>query len=100
MGHSFIYWAQRRAAAQIYSVNLGLDPLYFKVSWLGIKGLNWEDFVSQVVYARNCLRDPHSIIAHAGGNDVQKVKLLDLIGAMREDLAYVSSLGPGYGSLS
>ncbi|XP_053319626.1 serine/arginine repetitive matrix protein 1-like [Spea bombifrons] len=41
LGHSFIYWAARRAERRVYGRNLGFPYDKVRIRWRGIRGLRW-----------------------------------------------------------
>ncbi|XP_075685840.1 uncharacterized protein LOC142664622 [Rhinoderma darwinii] len=94
LGHSFIFWAQKRAARRSYTENLSMDPLVFSVFWHGVRGLQWKNVFSLVKSLSSYWPDPNLIIIHAGGNDLGKEKTLDLLWEMRRDIALIKCLFP------
>lgn len=93
MGHSYRYCAQSRAAVRTYSLNLTLDPRFYQVHWLDVRGLKWEELLLQIENAMLCLPDPHIVIIHAGSNDVGKIRTLDL-SSMNKDLPFLKCKFP------
>ncbi|XP_075695057.1 uncharacterized protein LOC142661531 [Rhinoderma darwinii] len=94
LGHSFIFWAQKRASRRSYTENLSMDPLVFSVFWHGVRGLQWKNVFSLVKSLSSYWPDPNLIIIHAGGNDLGKEKTLDLLWEMRRDIALIKCLFP------
>lgn len=95
MGHSFVHWASKRAEARIYSKNLGLDRTDFKVMWHRKRGMVWSDLFNEfgILYLK--WPAPDILILHLGGKDLGKVKTLNLIYTIRDNLLrfHFSSLG-------
>ncbi|OCT55830.1 hypothetical protein XELAEV_18003287mg, partial [Xenopus laevis] len=85
VGHSFVCWAEERAVRRPYTSNL-LDPCKSQVFWFGRRGMKWADLWSAIWAARATFPKPDIIIVHLGGNDIGKVKTLDLINFMKRDL--------------
>lgn len=94
VGHSFVFWAQQRAAHRIYSENLGLDPSSFRIHWYGRRGMLWEDLVFELGRLYALYTSPDIIVIHLGGNDIGKVKTLDLISSMQDTFRFLRINSP------
>ncbi|XP_069825892.1 uncharacterized protein [Dendropsophus ebraccatus] len=68
LGHSFTYWAHRRALYRIYTTNLGLSDMV--TYWAGVRGLRWEQLMDLFEGVCRVWPSPDIIIIHAGGNDI------------------------------
>ncbi|XP_063810639.1 uncharacterized protein LOC135037597 isoform X1 [Pseudophryne corroboree] len=90
MGHSFIHWAEERAAARPYGRDLGLPQVNWAVRWFGVRGMRWSQLRKAVLRAEATAgQAPEVVVLHLGGNDLGKVKSLDIIRWMREDLEWL-----------
>lgn len=91
MGHSFVFWASRHSLAGRASEALGGRL----VRWLGIRGLRWPGFVELVLGREQDWGRPEWIVVHLGGNDVGRVKGIDLILRIKRDFLRILELGEG-----
>ncbi|XP_066450911.1 uncharacterized protein [Eleutherodactylus coqui] len=83
IGHSYIYWAERRARNRPIGGNLGLN---IPVHWQGIRGLQWPRLLQEVLRISSWENDKVILVIHAGGNDLGKIKVAELISLMKEDI--------------
>ncbi|XP_066440624.1 uncharacterized protein [Eleutherodactylus coqui] len=83
IGHSYIYWAERRARDRPIGGNLGLNV---PVHWRGIRGLQWPRLLQEVMRISSWENDKVILVIHAGGNDLGKIKVAELISLMKEDI--------------
>ncbi|OCT86690.1 hypothetical protein XELAEV_18020378mg [Xenopus laevis] len=74
------------------SANLGLENV--KIVWMGIQGLRWADFIPVTLQMKAKWGFPAVIFVHLGGNDIGKGRTIDLIRAMKRDLAQVHFMFP------
>ncbi|KAM4748944.1 protein KTI12 homolog [Rhinophrynus dorsalis] len=79
LGHSFVYWAWRRAVRKDGRGQLGIPQERLKVNWLGKRGLKWGQVWDLWLAAVERWGRPHVVVIHAGGNDLAEVKTVDLI---------------------
>lgn len=86
IGHSFIYWARKRAAHRCYSANLSLQPEQFKLFWKGIRGLQWHQLYFHLSRLYQVWPPPSILLVHLGGNDLGNVSTLDLLAMIKRDL--------------
>ena len=94
LGHSFVFWARKRAASRTYSENLGLDPSAFSIHWFGRRGMLWGDLIFELSRLYTLFSPPDILIVHLGGNDVGKLRTLDLINMMKDDFNFLSQASP------
>ncbi|XP_066455066.1 uncharacterized protein [Eleutherodactylus coqui] len=83
VGHSYVYWAKKRARNRPIGVNLGLNV---QVRWLGIRGLQWPRLLQEVLKISSWKNDRVILVIHAGGNDLGKIKVAELIALMKADI--------------
>lgn len=95
LGHSFIFWAQRRAAERIYTENLDLDPNLFSIYWHGKRGMVWGELLTELGTMAYGHPHPDIIIIHLGGNDIGKQKTLNLIFQIKHYIRTIKALYPG-----
>ncbi|XP_071976202.1 uncharacterized protein [Engystomops pustulosus] len=84
VGHSYIYWAARRAAVRPGGLNLGF--MSADLSWRGIKGLKCLQVLSEVVAIGKQSPGPTVLVIHAGGNDMCSTRLAALVLVMKSDI--------------
>ncbi|KAM4012897.1 uncharacterized protein ACNLHF_003130 [Anomaloglossus baeobatrachus] len=94
VGHSFIHWAQRRAACRSYTENLSFQYELINVFWYGIRGLKFSNLLGTLKGMLLTHPYPDLIILHIGGNDLGKIKTLDLLSNFRRDFALLKNLFP------
>ncbi|XP_053316325.1 uncharacterized protein LOC128484031 [Spea bombifrons] len=95
IGHSFVYWAQRRAAVRRNGLQLGFPMDLVHVRWFGIRGMVWDGVLLEVVkYLRLGFR-PSVVVIHAGGNDMGATPQRELVWKMRRDVERLLELVPG-----
>lgn len=87
LGHSFIFRARRRAQARNYGLNLGFSSKEAKIVWFGLRGARWNDLHTIIAKLHCQWGKPDIIFIHLGGNDIGRIKTIDLIKCMRRDLA-------------
>ncbi|XP_040200106.1 uncharacterized protein LOC120932066 [Rana temporaria] len=95
LGHSYIHWAHKRAALRRYSTNLSLCPESFQVFWKGVRGLQWHQLYFHLSGLSQRWPKPDVLLVHAGGNDLGKVRTLDLLFLIQRDLQRFSLASPG-----
>lgn len=94
VGHSYIFWAQKRAADRIYSENLGLDPSLFCINWHGLRGVVWYDLIFELGRLYASSPPPNILIVHLGGNDIGKLETYDLISSMKDTFCFLHLNSP------
>ncbi|XP_062987668.1 uncharacterized protein LOC134402235 isoform X1 [Elgaria multicarinata webbii] len=77
-GHSFIFWAGRRAARTSMGSQLGLSRIA-SVQWLGKRGMKWEHLLNTLFQQRVRSPPPQVLLVHLGGNDLGLLKSKALI---------------------
>ncbi|XP_004910606.2 uncharacterized protein LOC101731247 [Xenopus tropicalis] len=95
LGHSFIYAAQRRALDRSYGINLGFNKEEVIIHWMGIRGARWSDLIPILSQMLSKHGAPNLVLIHLGGNDLGKFKAIELIRAIRKDLALAHFHLPG-----
>ncbi|XP_077137893.1 uncharacterized protein LOC143804036 [Ranitomeya variabilis] len=93
VGHSYIYWAKKRAEQRPGGVNLGFRNVV--VNWRGIRGLQWEKIFPEVINIAKRAKGPVILVLHAGGNDLGKRRCIDLSSTMTADIERFFHLLPG-----
>lgn len=86
IGHSFIFWTQRRASSRIYSEFLDLDPNLFSICWHGKRGMVWGEFLTELGSMAYSYPLPNILIIHLGGNDIGCQNTFNLIFQMKHYL--------------
>ncbi|XP_068107665.1 uncharacterized protein [Hyperolius riggenbachi] len=94
-GHSFVYWAGRRALIRPYGEHLDLSGFSIQVMWKGVRGLQWKGLVPMIKEALCVEPPPEVLIVHLGGNDVGKIRTLQLIFDIKSDFSTLRELLPG-----
>ncbi|KAM4808264.1 adhesion G-protein coupled receptor V1 [Rhinophrynus dorsalis] len=87
VGHSFVFWARRRAAVREHGLQMSLDGSVARVSWFGYRGLRWSQFlplISRLVSMEGSA--PHVLAVHLGGNDLGAVPVWQLGETIKGDL--------------
>ncbi|XP_029472955.1 uncharacterized protein LOC115099443 [Rhinatrema bivittatum] len=95
VGHSFVHWAQRRAAKQAYGENLNLDTSKWTIQWFGSWGMRWGQLSSFLQDQKGIRCFPRIMIVHLGGNNIGKSYCRDLNMNMRKDLVGMLNMMPG-----
>ncbi|KAM5140492.1 uncharacterized protein ACMZJ9_014352 [Mantella aurantiaca] len=86
VGHSFIYWAERRAAYKAYFENLDINTTDEQILWSGIKGLSGANLFSTLSDLCSRWPLPNILIIHVGGDDIGKMLRLELVHTLKSDL--------------
>ncbi|XP_069835837.1 uncharacterized protein [Dendropsophus ebraccatus] len=94
LGHSFVVWAAKRAEQRTYGANLSFNRDEFEIQWFGYSGLRWRDLYCILQNLAAALPPPDILIIHAGGNDIGKVKTLDLLCEIKRDLSLFKCIFP------
>ncbi|XP_069840730.1 nuclear factor 7, ovary-like isoform X1 [Dendropsophus ebraccatus] len=79
VGHSYVNWAARLAAKHSDGLLLGLPKEKCTVKWFGREDLQWKQlhrFINEIAEGS---APPDVIVVHAGGNDLGRLKSLQLI---------------------
>lgn len=91
LGDSYIRRGEQRARNTI-GTNLGVSA---HVQWFGKGGMCWDGLLQLF---NKCLRGrnaPEVLVIHCGGNDLGRVKSVQLLKQMKEDLHYLHQRFPG-----
>ncbi|XP_053329999.1 uncharacterized protein LOC128503829 [Spea bombifrons] len=94
VGHSFIFWARRRAAVRPNGEQLGFSPLAVEVRWFGKRGMLWVHLLPELVRLSRLLGPPSVLVIHLGGNDLGVVPVRSLGDTVLRDLARLMVLFP------
>ncbi|KAM4020120.1 uncharacterized protein ACNLHF_000668 isoform 1-T1 [Anomaloglossus baeobatrachus] len=94
VGHSYVYWAQKRAAIRSYTENLTFSIEHVNIYWFGSSGMKWAQLVDELKRKVCSAPLPDLIIIHLGGNDIGKVKTLEFISQMQRDITFIKKLFP------
>lgn len=84
IGHSYVFWAQKRVLQRRYSANLSSDSV--QIFWKGFRGLRWCNLYFQLSVLYNLWAYPSVISVHVGGNDTGHLKTVDLLFSIKRDL--------------
>ncbi|XP_077148455.1 uncharacterized protein LOC143809219 [Ranitomeya variabilis] len=84
VGHSYIYWAARRAEACPGGRSLGLHDV--DVIWRGLRGMMWSQVLPEIVHISRMASSPTIVLIHAGGNDLASFSLVELLTLIRSDM--------------
>ncbi|XP_078236604.1 uncharacterized protein LOC144584403 [Pogona vitticeps] len=90
VGHSFIYWAARHAAASHWGSDLGLGA-QASITWRGVRGMRWIQFGRLTAFGGS---PPDILVVHLGGNDLPQVPGKALILDILRDLDRLHALYP------
>ncbi|OCT76959.1 hypothetical protein XELAEV_18032163mg [Xenopus laevis] len=80
------------AGSRSYGVNLSLDCQKYKILWMGIRGLRWNDLISVLLQMLVRWGYPDVVHIHLGGNDIGKDRTVDLINQMKRDLSQIRAM--------
>ncbi|XP_068118230.1 uncharacterized protein [Hyperolius riggenbachi] len=94
VGHSFIFWARMRAKERPYSEQLDLNVDDYHIYWKGGRGMRWASFAPKILSLLDSWPVPDILIVHLGGNDLGKVRTLDLMSQMRQDFQQIHDSFP------
>ncbi|XP_073419123.1 uncharacterized protein [Dendrobates tinctorius] len=92
LGHSFIYWAGKRAEIRPGGKNFKLPRI--QVNWRGIRGLLWDQIFPELVKISKMAKRPLILVLHAGGNDLCKTTGVELFTTMKTDIKRAVCLIP------
>ncbi|XP_071987819.1 uncharacterized protein [Engystomops pustulosus] len=84
IGDSFIQCAEQAARTRPGGSSLGFQNA--DIFWNGVRGLKWLQVMPAVVAASRATSAPTVVVIHAGGNDICKTKLGDLLTLICTDL--------------
>ncbi|XP_075423315.1 uncharacterized protein LOC142464074 isoform X2 [Ascaphus truei] len=95
VGDSMVHWAGKRANSRPYGKNLGLSMEQVEVTWWGMRGMRWGRLFPLLISRARGRRAPDIIIIHVGGNDVAKLRSIDLFQQIKQHLARMLTFWPG-----
>ncbi|XP_053548213.1 uncharacterized protein LOC128639960 [Bombina bombina] len=90
VGHSYVYWAQVRAATLAKGTHLGFRYTEASVRWIGKRGMRWEELVSTIQQARQRWGRPDVMIIHLGGNDIGAYPLRELEESIKSVMGWLA----------
>ncbi|XP_072854614.2 uncharacterized protein LOC140706831 [Pogona vitticeps] len=90
VGHSYIYWAARYAAASHWGSDLGLGA-QASITWRGMRGMRWIQLGRLTAFGCS---PPDILVIHLGGNDLPQVPGKALILDILRDLERLHALYP------
>ncbi|XP_072475760.1 tumor susceptibility gene 101 protein isoform X1 [Notamacropus eugenii] len=91
-GHSYVFWAEKRALKRSFGPQLGIRVEDAKLHWLGKSGMMWDQLIPTLIHARRHLPDPDVLVIHLGGNDLGAVRLLDIMIRIKKDLGFIKQM--------
>ncbi|XP_068087913.1 uncharacterized protein [Hyperolius riggenbachi] len=94
IGHSFIYWAKKRASIRPYSLNLGLNEEEFLILWFSQQGMRWRNLMGSILQWLKVWPAPDVVVLHLGGNDLGKSNTRSLLWRMKENMLRLRGLLP------
>ncbi|XP_029442384.1 E3 ubiquitin-protein ligase TRIM39-like [Rhinatrema bivittatum] len=89
IGHSFIYWAQRKAMLRPNGEHLYLERWNWRIAWFGKQGMGWDELLPFLQEQVDMWGVPRIIVIHLGGNDVGRKSCRELLACIRKDLAQI-----------
>ncbi|KAG8442193.1 hypothetical protein GDO86_004498 [Hymenochirus boettgeri] len=87
IGHSYLFWAARRAEIRPGGRNLGFTAA--ALEWKGIRGMSWWQVLPEAVEISRRDRGPLVLVIHAAGNDLCRSRLSDLMTLMKADISRI-----------
>ncbi|XP_063289894.1 uncharacterized protein LOC134574724 [Pelobates fuscus] len=94
-GHSYVYWAQKRAAVRRSGAQLGFTQGEVSISWFGFRGFSWQS-LSSLLFSRLAGGSaPDIVLLHGGGNDLGLIPQRELVRRMKRDVDRLLDLVPG-----
>lgn len=85
LGHSFVFWAEQKAAVRDIK-KLGFPVNQVSIQWFGFCGLKWPGLFDRVMELAASEEHPHVMVIHAGGNDIGIMGQRELVSTMRMDV--------------
>ncbi|XP_061545241.1 uncharacterized protein si:dkeyp-121d4.3 [Phycodurus eques] len=93
-GHSLLCWAESRAKSAEVGAQLGMDPGKVVLWWKGVQGMTWPQLLPLLHQLKVTWPQPHVIIVHLGGNDLNTETPSDLLASVRRDVTSVRAIFP------
>ncbi|XP_044281654.1 tumor susceptibility gene 101 protein isoform X1 [Varanus komodoensis] len=91
-GHSYVFWAEKRALERSFGTQLGIRLDDAKLHWLGKSGMTWDQLIPTLLHTRRRLTDPDVLVIHLGGNDLGTDRNVDIINQMKKDLGHLKQI--------
>ncbi|XP_048340795.1 tumor susceptibility gene 101 protein isoform X2 [Sphaerodactylus townsendi] len=91
-GHSYVFWAEKRALERSFGPQLGIPFEDAKLYWLGKSGMTWDQLTPTLLHARRRLPDPDILVVHLGGNDLGTASDFEIINRMKKDLRHLKQV--------
>ncbi|XP_053249182.1 tumor susceptibility gene 101 protein isoform X1 [Podarcis raffonei] len=88
-GHSYVFWAEKRALERSFGPQLGIRLEDAKLHWLGKSGMTWDQLIPSLLRTRRRLTDPDILVVHLGGNDLGTYADYDIIRQMKKDIIHI-----------
>ncbi|CAI5763300.1 susceptibility gene 101 isoform X1 [Podarcis lilfordi] len=88
-GHSYVFWAEKRALERSFGPQLGIRLEDAKLHWLGKSGMTWDQLIPSLLHTRRRLTDPDILVVHLGGNDLGTYADYDIIRQMKKDIIHI-----------
>ncbi|XP_033009937.1 tumor susceptibility gene 101 protein isoform X2 [Lacerta agilis] len=88
-GHSYVFWAEKRARERSFGPQLGIRLEDAKLHWLGKSGMTWDQLIPSLLHTRRRLTDPDILVVHLGGNDLGTYEDYCIIRQMKKDLKHI-----------
>lgn len=63
-----------------------------RIRWIGLRGLRWHQVLQECQQLRAHVSGPIILVIHAGGNDVGYMRSVDIISAVKSDIAQCCAL--------
>ncbi|KAJ1187427.1 hypothetical protein NDU88_004203 [Pleurodeles waltl] len=93
VGHSFVHWAEKYAAKQIYGCSLGLPSSRHDVLCWGKSGMRWGNLQPFLTFILPNWGYSDSLVLHLGQNDLVRLLGLTLLQHIQQDLGGHSDPG-------
>ena len=94
LGSSFIYWANKEAATRPGGLDLGLQFVGGRVTWMGTRSMHWQDFQASVSEKLQTRPAPSFLLIHLGSNDLGVVSSSDLYEDIELDILRLHAMYP------
>nr|XP_034976522.1 tumor susceptibility gene 101 protein isoform X2 [Zootoca vivipara] len=88
-GHSYVFWAEKRALERSFGPQLGIRLEDAKLHWLGKSGMTWDQLIPSLLHTRRRLTDPDILVVHLGGNDLATYEAFNIIKQMKKDIIHI-----------
>jgi len=92
IGSSFVHWPSAYAKGRPENLHLGLENT--AITWIGRRGMPWQDFDRTIQERLKTKTPPNFVIVQLGSNDIMKVKSLELINNIQCSMLMLKALCP------